>query len=327
MALPTCGPGGDPTELAGAIEEWTDAAALRALVAASGGTPPTGEAAERLDWLEAFSAEVWDFRDGRERYESREVRYTDEARELVHQAAGSLGLSGRDRPAHSEYRHVLVPGGGVRTCSARSAFASALLAGGVTTDEVAGLGSLRPITARELEDARLLGLTDIDTEFDAMDAGLLRAFHLERPVFDQLAPGAGSGGWRVRSYRSAARSVHTLAAPSTEPATRRANTGDTLRFWAEEVGAPGPDDRVLLVTTDLHVPFQHCDAVRILGLRYGCVIDTVGLDPSSLTDPLVRHAYSPSAVLQELRSAIRSMRALHTALLTPTSRLSGTRSP
>lgn len=304
----------DPAALTGAIEEWVGAQALRDLVLAFGGTPPAGSLGERLDRLDRFS-EVWDTRGGGERHDSRKVDHGEEIDALTDVAARSLGLRDRaTRPAHAHYRHVLVAGGGVRTCVARSAFAAEIIAGGVTADQVAGLGSLRHVTAEEASHARDLGLAEIGTEFDAMDAGLRRAFRLERPAAEHLAPGADFCGWRVRSYRTGGRSTYTLAAPSTEPATRRANTGDTLRFWAEEVGAPEPGDRVLLVTTDLHLPFQHCDAVRLLGLRYSCQVDTVGLAPGSLADPLLRHTYPTSAMLQEVRSAIRSMRALHAAL-------------
>ncbi|MCG5454496.1 hypothetical protein PSH03_003654 [Micromonospora sp. PSH03] len=314
-ALPSCPPGADPSTLVLAIDEWTGAAAVAELVRTFGGSPPPLELADRLEWLELFTAQHWDYRAGGERYDSKKTRYGEDVDQLVAQAAESLGLSGHNRPGHVRYRHVLVAGGAVRTCAARSAFAADLVVDGLDVEQVAGLGSLRPVTDRELGHARSLGLTGVQTEFDAMDAGLVRAFHLDPPVDDQLVPGAGSGGSRLRTYRSSGRSIQTLAAPSTEPATRRANTADTLLFWAEQVGRPEPADRILLVTTDLHVPFQHCDALRTLTLRYGCGVDTVGLEPTALADPLMRHAYEPSDVLQELRSAIRSMRALHTALL------------
>ncbi|WBB50153.1 hypothetical protein O3597_06735 [Verrucosispora sp. WMMA2044] len=303
----------DPARLIEAIDGWTGAAALRTLVSTFGGAMPKGKLGDRLDWLDSFSR-VWDSRDGGERHESRQIDYDRSIRDLVDRAAMSLGLRGRHRPRHIHYRHVLVAGGGVRTCVARSAFAVTLITGGLEADQVAGLGSLRPVTDQERGHARSLGLPCIEIEFDGMDAGLRRALRLDRPVVDDLVPGAGSGGWRKRTYQTGCRLVHVLAAPSSEPAIRRANTADTLRFWAEQVGRPGPEDQVLLVTTDLHVPFQHCDAVRTLSLRYGCGVDTVGLEPQALADPQLRHAYPTSAVLQELRSAVRSMRALYEAL-------------
>ncbi|MER5456076.1 hypothetical protein ABT008_14955 [Micromonospora sp. NPDC002389] len=296
-----------------AIDDWTRSPALRALVTAFGGTLPVGHLSHRLAWLDDFSL-VWDTRNGGERHESRRVDHGQDIRELVDHVALSLGLRGRHRPGRRYYQHVLIAGGGVRTCVARSLFAADLISGGVVADQVSGLGSLRPIADKERDHARYLGLTGIETEFDGMDAGLQRAFRLDRPVVDELMVGGGFSGWRVRTYRFGSRDIRTLAAPSTEPATRRANTADTLEFWAEQVGRPEPGDNVLLVTTDLHVPFQHCDALRTLTLRHGCGVDTVGLEPQGLADPHLRHVYPTSAVLQEVRSAVRSMRALYEAL-------------
>ena len=104
--------------------------------------------------------------------------------------------------------------------------------------------------------------------------------------------------------------VHVLAAPSTRPG-QRANTADTLTGWANLVRLPAAGTRILMVTTDIFVPFQHCDAVRLLGLRYGCEVETVGFDSTAnrwVPPP------STAAVLQEVRSAIRSVQALHQAI-------------
>ena len=72
---------------------------------------------------------------------------------------------------------------------------------------------------------------------------------------------------------------------------------------------------MLLVTAPIYVPFQHCDALRTLAVPYGCAIETVGVDPG-LADlaRLPEPTLSPGRYLQEIRSAIRSMRALHTEL-------------
>jgi hypothetical protein len=66
---------------------------------------------------------------------------------------------------------------------------------------------------------------------------------------------------------------------------------------------------VLLVTTDLYVPFQHVDAIKTLGLDLRCGIETVGF--SRRTFP---HWPSGPAkhgeLLQEIRSAILSLHNL-----------------
>jgi hypothetical protein len=104
-----------------------------------------------------------------------------------------------------------------------------------------------------------------------------------------------------------------LAAPSTDPEKRRANTRDTYEFWARRVKLRATD-RTRMVTSPMYVPFQHSDAIRILGLRHGCGIDTIGFNPARVTVPLAADATKPDRYLQEMRSGIRSMRNLHEAL-------------
>lgn len=68
------------------------------------------------------------------------------------------------------------------------------------------------------------------------------------------------------------------------------------------------------MTAPIYVPFQHCDAIRTLGVPYGCAIDTVGVDPTLADAPLPEPTLTPGRYLQEVRSAIRSMRTLHASV-------------
>jgi hypothetical protein len=108
-------------------------------------------------------------------------------------------------------------------------------------------------------------------------------------------------------HREWDRGIHVLAAPSTRPPLR-ANTADTLIGWARHVTTPKATDRVLLITNAPYVRHQHCDAVRLLGSRYGCGIETVGFDDAAMREwgrPL-----STTELLQEVRSSILAMRNL-----------------
>ena len=56
---------------------------------------------------------------------------------------------------------------------------------------------------------------------------------------------------------------------------------------------------MLLVTSTIYVPAQHCDAVRVLALPRGCTVETVGFDVSSATlGPLQQ----PPGLLQRLHA-------------------------
>ena len=296
--------------MAASIRGWATSPALAELVEQFGGSVPDGPTEAVLDRLAEFSR-VWDFRAGvRERFDTARVDYGPELdgrlRTLIH----ALGLGGLDRPAVERYDHVVVLGGGIRVTLGRADYTARLLAGGLCTRTLAGLGSLRWRDDREHRESIRLGLGTVETEADMMTVSLRRFLDLAEPT----AVRTGDGWWhRIwADPRPGVEEVHVLAAASTRPPLR-ANTADTLVGWAEHVHTPTPADRVLLVTNDPYVRHQHCDAVRLLGGRYGCGIETLGFDDAAMRAwgrPL-----STTELLQEVRSAVLAMRNLHDAVL------------
>ncbi|WP_422772283.1 hypothetical protein ACN28C_04275 [Plantactinospora sp. WMMC1484] len=325
VPLPSGAAGTSRDDLVAGLTGWVRSRPLRDLVAAFGAELPDRMApAELLAWLDDFSARHWDFRRRHGAAERDEVAETDLApavAELVRTAAEALGLAGpRPVPAR-RYDHLLVLGGLARSCLDRTAYAAWLVGTGtVEVGEIAALGSFRPLRPVEIDRLHLpAGRTgggapaaqlDGGYEVDAMELGVRAAFGCPAPVQQRRSAGEITHrSWSVAVYRPAAGPVvRVLAAPSTEPATRRAHTSDTYHFWATEL-RPAPGARLLVLTSQLYVPFQHCDAIRTLGLGYGCQVETVGLDPALFPG----HASAePGAdrYLQEIRSAIRSIRNL-----------------
>ncbi|MFC8619998.1 hypothetical protein ACFT9M_26795 [Micromonospora purpureochromogenes] len=316
VALPNCPADASPAQLARGLRAWVESPPLRALVARFGGEWPTGDLTAVLAGLDDFSARHWDFRGGRERPEAREPTLDPTTAALVLTTAEALGLVRPVRPAHPRYAHLVVLGGLAHACLRRVAYAAHLVRHGPTVDgEVAVLGSFRPLS--EVERAVLAGAgIAADTEVDALDAAVRAVLGVAAPdEEDGHDAGHPHHSWSARTYRSdGLPPVRVLAAPSSEPERRRAHTADTQRFWAGHVRL-SPGDALLMVTAPIYVPFQHCDALRTLAVPYGCAIDTVGVDPA-LPD-LVRlpePTLTPGRYLQEIRSAIRAMRALHEVL-------------
>ncbi|MER7004272.1 hypothetical protein ABT297_14680 [Dactylosporangium sp. NPDC000555] len=308
--LPPCEPGGpDPAAVAASIGAWVTSPAMAELVGHFGGRVPPGPVGPALAWAAQFS-QVWDFRAGvRERFDTAHLDYGPDLdtrlRELIH----VLGLGGRDRPARDGYDHVVVLGGGIRVALGRTDYVARLLEGDLRARTLAGLGSLRWRDDREHREGIRLGLGPIDTEADMMMVGLRQFLNLAEPA----AAYEGDGWWhRVwPGPRPGVEEVHVLAAASTRP-PRRANTADTLVGWAEHVCTPSAAERILLVTNDPYVRHQHCDAVRLLGLRYGCGIETVGFD--DLATRAWGRPLSTTELLQEVRSSLMAMRNLHDAV-------------
>ncbi|MET8234134.1 hypothetical protein ABZS77_26015 [Micromonospora sp. NPDC005298] len=314
--LPVPLPVGAPGEPAAGIAGWVCADPVRRLVAGFGGTWPDGDLTEVLRFLDEFSARHWDFRGGRERPDAREPDLDPATAALVLDAAAALGLIRPVPPTRGAYAHLVVLGGLAHACVRRVAHAAYLLRAGLTVSgEVAVLGSFRPLSGWERATLADAGLPADDTEVDVLDTAVRRVFGVAAPAErDGVDAGHPHHSWSSRTYRPAGLPpVRVLAAPSSEPDRRRAHTADTQRFWAGHAQL-APGDEVLMVTAPIYVPFQHCDALRTLAIPYGCHIDTVGVDPA-LSDPAVlpEQTLTPGRYLQEIRSAIRSMRALHAA--------------
>ncbi|MGV9214233.1 hypothetical protein ACTFTM_20440 [Micromonospora sp. RB23] len=306
VPLPSWPAGGLPSAtMSDQIREWVESPALAALVAAFGGKVPDGPLTDQLAYLEDFSA-VWDSRAGGERFNARYRDYTDDIDGLILDTTGALGLADRQRPQRSHYDHVLVLGGGRITGRARSRYAAHLLETGVSTETIVGLGSLRVLPpAGESVDPG--SATDL-TEGDAMQRGLREAFAATGPIEERAGTTADGNDWWVRSYPCADRTVYVVAAPSRRPG-QRANTADTLHGWADLVRRPTAAETVLLVTTDLYVPFQHVDAITTLGVELRCGIETVGFDRRSFAH-WPSGPGDPGELLQETRSAIYSLHRL-----------------
>jgi hypothetical protein len=188
--------------------------------------------------------------------------------DLILAAAEALGLRGRNTPTRDFYDRILVLGGGAPACFLRPDYTAALLKDGLTSDGIAGLGSERHLSRTEQEIAG----RDAKTEADALSRGF------ERAGVDARIVTAGGV---------------------------RANTADTYDAW--QASDPVPISAILIVTSEIYVPFQHADAVRKLNAR---TIETIGIPATHTLPDGLRQDFTPSNYLQELRSAIRAKRRL-----------------
>jgi len=302
------GPTDDPARVISLVDAWAHSAALRELATSFGGHPP---ATDPLPWLDAFSAAHWDFRGGRERNLARTPDLTSEQERLVLQLAPALGLAGQEHPARDHYDTVVMTGGMVRTDVVKPRHVAALLAAGLRARRVVFLGGFRPFAGDEAELARVLGL-DAHDEFSAMVAGMQAAFGpLGEPAVREEIAATPFGSWRELRWSRGAVEFVVLAAPSSAPESRRADTADTYRFWARHSAG---EQSVLLVTTPIYVPYQGAAAVQTLGLEHGMAVETIGT--SAAAGDLGEHSqvFTAAHHLQELRSAIRGMRSLRDAL-------------
>lgn len=115
-----------------------------------------------------------------------------------------------------------------------------------------------------------------------------------------------NSSWAITRYRNII-PITILAAPSSEPEKRRANTADTFVFW-EKLKDKQKGKQLLLVTSQIYVPYQQLEAVRILGLMYEYNIETVGFPREWSSN--IQGLQTAANYLQEIRSTLLSMNKL-----------------
>lgn len=291
------------------IDAWAQSSALAEIVCAFGGTSADYH---DLVALEAFSSRHWDFRAGRERDQVVERGITNVQRDLVLKGAAVLGLAGRENPHRTHYDAVLLTGGMVRAGIVKPRFVVELNCRGVSFDRVVFLGARRNFSGEEQTLARALGVDGTD-EVEGMLEGVRRSFAVSNaPYIEHSTAPAGSASWGRWRWAHPKPIVEVIAAPSSQPEIRRANTADTFRFWAEQFvdGARS----VLVVTTPVYVPYQAAVAVETLGVEAGISVETVGVSVSANDLGEFTQLFTAHHHLQELRSAIRGLASLEQTL-------------
>lgn len=305
------------------IDAWTSSEPLTALIGRFGGGLPDGTLASRLEYLDTFS-EVWDFR-GRasaagqaaERNQAAIVSFHPGTASLIGDAVDALGLVTPNYPQLDYYDHVLINGALVRYSMWRMAYAGHVLRSGMRTGTVAALTAYRAMARSDanpdVDEPTLLaryGLPMVPDEAAMMEILLRREFGLG-DMTEIVGDDTGARGARfsVRACEKDGMTFALVAAPDPTSAAR-AQTGDTMRFWATEVVALKPGDKVLSISSAIYGPFQHAAALQNLRLPYGAWIDTVAIDFDVIPPEPKPYTFSASQYLQEVRSTIRAYRGL-----------------
>jgi hypothetical protein len=316
VSLAIGGRGGyNPGQLDQALWTWATSPPLRALADASAWRWPTDATALSLISRLADLSADWDFRKNRERSRIEAIPAEVNGRQipdaLVIAAARALGLVDLAPVIGREFSHMVVLSGQVAACVNRTRHAARLLRSGLRPDSVVALGAHRKLDHTEREQAEAAGLGRLADEAEVILATASQAFQLGPPQSsEEPKPGPDPGRPEI-FHASSARykwpSAEVVIAPSEMPGVRRAKTGDQLQYWAGLTDL-GKKHDILIVTTQINVPYQHLVAARILGLGRGCAVYSCGADAVSLL-PYVR---TPAGrdYLQEIRAALRAALAL-----------------
>jgi len=281
--------------------------------------------------LEQLVAADFDFRGSaeyRERAQAATADFDAELRDRVFDLTDRLGLVSPRPPRFDRYSGTLVLGGGYKSPLLRARYSATLRESGVELGELDFLGSPRFLIEEPAERPVVQdyapGAVD---EFDLMTAAACAEFDLAAAEVEFLC-GCASADllcpvWRYRddevaghtepaytherrvelAYRDGRAAGCVLSASTGRP-PYRPDTADTFALWARCFD-PRPGKRVLVVTTQVFVPFQAFEGLRRLHLPYGVEVDAVGFGAEWGDRPL-----TAEYLLQETLSAIRSGRRL-----------------
>jgi hypothetical protein len=307
---------GDPGEVQRRTALWLDSAEMKELLACFDQALTASGLRNRLAEAERISRHIFDFRQGGERWEARRTEFPPRTARAVDALLARIYRDPRDLPATElgEPDHVLVLGGHINNCLLRAELLADLLGQGLRVGRIWGLGSRRPAVDAEHRAAAELHLGPVNDELDAMCAALGHTL--------RLGSGAGKAAERSAWPPSEVRRLATSPVPVTGlaaepgPGNIRATTSDTYRFFLKTAGNVTEQDHILIATSAIHAPFQHAQALGELSLPTGAAITSVGAHIATSRVATVRTEWTTAEWLQEIRSAIWSMRVMYDKLLT-----------
>ena len=285
---------------------------LRKLVEAFGGKYPGPTFREDLKYLVAFS-ERWDYR----KNINTKTENNEKARWLIEQdtltrhqldclskAKEKLGLIDNSTPQERYYDYIWVLGGARLSCLLRTRLANLICKNlKKSPKKISLLGSSRFINESERA-ATDTYAPNAKTEFDLFLFAHDKEFGNSNYSMQEEQNENVNLSWRILEYDDG---VSVLSAPSLEPSTRRANSLDTYMFFVKTYNIQ-PKESILLVTSEIYVPYQHLEAFRSIALSKNVSIETVGF-PAAWGGEL-QGMSSNENYLQEIRSAIQSLSRL-----------------
>ena len=269
---------------------------------------------KQISELIEFSA-IWDFRGKQKkdvsgntenaRWTLADYDFSLQQRENIMKAAAQLGLIGCTVPSKKNYDYILVLGGARMSCLFRTKYVKQICdMYGVRAKSIIGLAGMREIMDSERNATDTYAL-EAKTEFDLMRASFFNVFgNLELRDKDECIDRNLNASWAIEVYHVQDAVITLMAAPSGEPNKRRANTSDTFDFFMKR-SQVSDRSNILIITSQIYVPYQQLEAVRMLGIPYKHSLETIGF-PNEWSASL-QGLQKPENYLQEIRSVLQSV--------------------
>ena len=243
-------------------------------------------------------AQIWDFRKGQERWAINDNSFVESNAHVILDAAYMLDLRDHIKPCQ-EADYIIPLGGARRANYVRPLMAKTVVdSNGWHNKTIVALSGTRPINDIEKPYMKDYAQTAA-TEYEAICSGLEKAFGVRHFNEEKKETGNINLQSAIRRYEkdNNNNNLYCIAAPSTEPKIRRANSWDTFKFFLDLFDIK-EGSRLLLVTSCIYVPFQLLKFMS-LALENWFEVDCIG------ADPLDEYALSKTSnYLQEIKGTI-----------------------
>lgn len=299
------------------IESWMNSDELEEIVFSFGGKIPENVSLEeKAKWLLSFS-DCWDYRNKQKlcdrktgenaRWEIKNDGITEKQYQAVQKGVSALGLLGVEQPQENKFDYIIALGGARFSCLYRPKYIHYLITeAGISTNGIVLLSGMRDILESERVATNMYA-PEAQTEFDLINAGAEQVFQLDEEYIEERYHNQNSNlNWAIRRYIAGSKKIPivSLSGPSSEPDKRRANSSDTYKFFMQKQSVES-GTKLLLVTSQIYVPYQQIEAVRTLAEPYDIYIETVGFPPEWSNK--LQGMMEPVNYLQEIRSTIQAI--------------------
>lgn len=287
------------------LENWINSQKLEELISHFGSKVPNDLSfKERVKWINDFANHNWDYRKNiGERWNLTELDLPDDTKQLIHETAEELGLRTISDPV-GNFNYILPLGGARLSNYDRPLLAKETLERNKPdVCKIIGLSGMRPINEIEIPYLEEYA-PGAQTEFEALTEGALKAFDIQNTDFEEIKGNRSNPNldWTIRNYKMPFKNYffYSIAAPSSDP-SRRANSRDTFKFFLKQFNITS-NDKLLLVTTAIYVPFQLLGFID-LALENKFSVDCIGNFPISSFSGYINY-------LQEIKATINQVSRL-----------------
>lgn len=277
------------------LEDWITSPELKVLVQSFGGNLEVEKTiVEHISDIEKI------------RWTIMNEGLSSEQQKLILAAARKLGLMGCTIPSKKVYDYILVLGGTGMSCLLQMKYAKEICEKySISVSHIIGLAGMRSVMKSE----RIVTDTyapNAKTEFDLMKAAVLNVYDsFELKDRKEYISENSNKSWIIEAYNNIP--IMLFAAPSEEPERRRADMTDKYSFFMKQLKV-GCGVNLLLVTSEINVPCQQIEAIRLLGIPYNHSVETIGF-PDEWSDGL-QNLRKPENYLQELLCVLQAMERL-----------------